>query len=482
MYYIISQITKYIITLLALIYSFECFFVFRYKSEIERKGIYFRQNVYMVLIHFLSYFTLYMENKDILYLVAFLLQAAVFLLTIFIYGKMYPKANRLIINNMCMLLMTGLVILSRLSFERAMRQFVIMTVALVITGFFPYIIRRFTFFEKLEILFATIGIVALLLVLIFSKTMNGSKLNLTIGGFSFQPSEYVKIIFVFAIACLLRNKPDFRRIAASGVVAAIHVLLLVASKDLGSALIYFVVYFAMLYVATKNIYYYLLGFGCGAIGAIIGYFAFSHVRVRVLAFLDPFGHIEDAGYQVAQSLFAIGTGGWFGMGLGQGAPKTIPVVAADFIFAAIVEELGVIFGICLILICLSCFVMFMNISVRFDDSFYKLIALGLSVAYGFQIFLTIGGVTKFIPLTGVTLPLVSYGGNSVIVTLCMFAIIQGLYITRGRAHKVTRNEIVNPVDGNTEFWDKAFRSAVDEGLKAAVDNPEEYELGEIDDI
>lgn len=423
-----------------------------------------------------------MADKDVAYLLAFFLQEVVLIATIVIYARVYPKANRLIVNNMCMLLMIGFVILSRLSLDRAMRQFAIVTIALIVTGFFPYIIKRYTFFNKLEVIFVCVGIAALVFVLVFSKTMNGSKLNITVGNLSFQPSEYVKIIFVFAIACILRNKPDLRRIIFSAVIAAIHVLLLVASKDLGSALIYFVVYFAMLFVATKNIYYYLMGLGFGAIGAVIGYFMFSHVRVRLLAFLDPFGHIEDAGYQVAQSLFAIGTGGWFGMGIGQGAPKTIPVVAADFIFAAIVEELGVIFGICLILICLSCFVMFMNISVRFDDSFYKLIALGLSVAYGFQIFLTIGGVIKFIPLTGVTLPLVSYGGNSVIVTLCMFAIIQGLYITRGRAHKITPNEVHNPVDGNTEFWDKAFRSAVDEGLKAAKDNPEEYELGEIDDI
>ena len=156
------------------------------------------------------------------------------------------------------------------------------------------------------------------------------------------------------------------------------------------------------------------------------------MRVRVTAFLDPMGNITDAGYQIAQSLFAIGTGGWLGMGIGQGAPDTIPVVAADFIFAAICEELGVVFGMCLILLCLSCFIMFMNISMKFDDPFFKLVALGLSVAYIFQVFLTIGGVIKFIPLTGVTLPLVSYGGTSVAVTCCVFAVIQGLYISKGK--------------------------------------------------
>ena len=133
---------------------------------------------------------------------------------------------------------------------------------------------------------------------------------------------------------------------------------------------------------------------------------------------------------MAQSLFAIGTGGWFGMGLFQGSPSKIPVVKKDFIFSAIVEEMGGIFGICLILICLSCFVMFVNISIQLKDEFYQLVALGLGVSYAFQVFLTIGGGIKFIPLTGVTLPLISMGGSSMLSTLMMFAVIQGMYILR----------------------------------------------------
>ena len=133
---------------------------------------------------------------------------------------------------------------------------------------------------------------------------------------------------------------------------------------------------------------------------------------------------------MAQSLFAIGTGGWFGMGLYQGAPDTIPVAAEDFIFSAISEEMGLIFALCMILVCVSCYVMFLNIAMQLHNMFYKMVALGLGTCYIFQVFLTIGGVTKFIPSTGVTLPLVSYGGSSLVSTLIMFAIIQGLYILR----------------------------------------------------
>ena len=133
---------------------------------------------------------------------------------------------------------------------------------------------------------------------------------------------------------------------------------------------------------------------------------------------------------MAQGLFAICAGGWFGTGLYEGVPDTIPVATQDFIFSAICEELGGIFAICLILVCMSCFLMIVNISMRLSKRFYKLIALGLGTEYAFQVFLTIGGNIKFIPMTGITLPLVSYGGSSIICSVMMFAIIQGLYILR----------------------------------------------------
>ena len=131
---------------------------------------------------------------------------------------------------------------------------------------------------------------------------------------------------------------------------------------------------------------------------------------------------------MAQSLFAIGTGGWFGAGLYQGQPDTIPVSAEDFIFSAISEEMGLIYAMCLILICVSSFLEMMRIAVKIHDRFYQLIVYGIGIMYIFQIFLTIGGGTKFIPLTGVTLPFISYGGSSVMTTMIMFFIIQGIYI------------------------------------------------------
>ena len=221
-----------------------------------------------------------------------------------------------------------------------------------------------------------------------------------------------------------------KKIKTASIVAGAHVLILIASRDLGGAGIFLVTYLVMLYTATKRPILLVGGFAAGALGMVAAYYLFSHVRNRVVAWLDPLSVVDGAGYQVSHSLFAIGTGGWFGSGLYQGMPNKIPVVEKDFIFSAISEELGGIFALCLIFICISCFLMFFNIALKIKEPFYKLIALGLGTVYTTQTFLTLGGVIKFIPSTGVTLPLVSYGGSSCVSTMIIFAIIQGLYILK----------------------------------------------------
>ena len=268
------------------------------------------------------------------------------------------------------------------------------------------------------------------MVLILGQTTYGSKLSFSIAGVTFQPSEFVKLLFVFYVASALYRSSDFFDVFTTAVIAAIHVIVLVCSKDLGSALIFFVVYVLMVYISTGKARYLLIGAAGGGAAAYIAFLAFSHVQVRVQAWKDPWSVIDSAGYQITQSLFAISSGGWFGLGLYNGTPGSIPFVEEDFIFSAIAEELGILFAVCLILVCVSCFVMFMNISVKLKDKFYQLVAFGLGITYIFQVFLTIGGGSKFIPLTGVTLPLISYGGSSVLMTLVMFSIVEGLYIIR----------------------------------------------------
>ncbi len=431
----ITEISKYVIALLMALYAYESFAVFRFQDEERRSGIYTRQNLLMLMVHFSCFMAICFETGDITYLFFYIFQQIVLFATVILFHMIYPGANRLAVNNMCMLLGIGFVILTRLSYEKAVKQFVIAVCSIVLTMIIPFFIRKLKFLKKLTWVYALAGIAALAVVLLLGAYTNGSKISYSVGGVTFQPSEFVKIIFVFFVASALHESASFFEVFTTAVVAGIHVVILVISKDLGSALIFFVVYVLMVFVATRNPLYLLAGTAGGSAAAVIAYQAFSHVQVRVQAWRDPWSEIDSAGYQITQSLFAIGSGGWFGMGLFQGTPNSIPFVEADFIFSAIAEELGIIFAMCVILVSLSSFIMFMDISMKLKDNFYRLIAFGLGVTYIFQVFLTIGGGSKFIPLTGVTLPLVSYGGSSVLTTLIMFAIIEGLCMVKGDEEK-----------------------------------------------
>jgi len=179
------------------------------------------------------------------------------------------------------------------------------------------------------------------------------------------------------------------------------------------------------------------GLGALFVMCIVAYNLFEHIRVRVTAFIDPFSVIDNAGYQLTQSIFAIGTGGLFGTGLTQGYPKSIPVVKSDFVFSAISEEMGGIVALCVMCIYISCFVSFINVATKMKSLFHRLLASGITVMFVFQVILNLGGVTGAIPSTGVTLPLISQGGSSVVAIIIMFSIIQGLYsvntgITKGK--------------------------------------------------
>lgn len=422
----VSEFSKYVITLLIALYTYESFAVFRKKQESDRNGIYTRQNILMFGLHFSCFIVICFETGDITYLFFYVFQQIVLYATVILFRMLYPKTNRLLVNNMCMLLTVGFVILTRLSLGKAIRQFIIVMISLVIALVIPFFVSRFRFLKEWKWIYAAAGIVALGIVLVLGQTTYGSKLSYTIAGLTFQPSEFVKIIFVFFVASALYKAAGFFEVFTTAVIAAAHVIILVCSKDLGSALIFFVVYVLMVVVASRNWLYLLAGVSGGSVAAYLAYRVFPHIQVRVQAFKDPWSVIDSTGYQITQSLFAITSGGWFGLGLFKGTPESIPFVEADFIFSAITEELGLLFALCVILICVSSFVMFMNISMNLKDKFYQLTAFGLGVTYIFQVFLTIGGGCKFIPLTGVTLPFISYGGSSVLTTLIMFSITEGL--------------------------------------------------------
>lgn len=432
MEHIIAELSKYIIVILFALYTFYCFRAFSRKTQEGKASVFRAMRVLTVLFHLLCSAILIMEYKEMKYLILAALQLVFYLGFVKIYEVFYKGLSKLVLNNMMMCIMVGFVMQGRLEYDYAFRQLIMASIALGICLLVPLFIERFTIWEKIAWPYALVGIMLLLLVFVIGVKKYGAMNWISIGGITLQPSEFVKIIYVFFIASLLAKTTRFKNIVAITFMAAIHVVILVLEKDLGAALIYFVTYLVVLYVATMKIGYLVLGFGAGATAAVVAYHLFSHVQTRVLAWSDPWNHIQNEGYQICQSLFAIGTGGFFGMGLGQGLPKSVPVVESDFIFSAIAEEMGVIFAICLILVYISSYIMFVNIAMKMKKKFYKLTAFGLSVVFIFQVFLCIGGVTKFIPSTGVTLPLISYGGSSIITTIIIFSIIQGMYVLNGR--------------------------------------------------
>ncbi len=429
MVHVIVSVSRFTMIMLMAGYTYYCFAALRQNiSEKRQERIYKKQTRLMYGILLNADLVLYLLTRDVRILGLTLCEILLFALTLMIYQKIYDHASKSLVNNMCMLLTVSFIILSRLDLEKAIKQFAYAAAAVVITCFIPILVAKLKVWNKLTYVYGLIGIAALAFVCVAASTTYGAKLSIDIGPVTLQPSEFIKITFIFFTACMLRISTAFPHIVKTTAIAAAHVLILVASRDLGGALIYLVTYLVMLYVATRQPWYMILGILSGALASVAAYALFAHVQDRVIAWRDPLRVIDDQGYQISQSLFAIGSGGWFGAGLGQGMPDKIPVVTTDFVFSAISEELGAVFALCLIFVCISCFLMFFNIAMQIRDRFYKLIALGIGTMYGTQAFLALGGVTKFIPSTGVTLPLVSYGGSSLLSTMILFAIIQGLYV------------------------------------------------------
>ncbi len=437
----VIEFSKYLIAILMALYTFSCFYVFRYREEGRRKGVYIVQSILMLLIQLVCFLDLWVVSRDFQYIFFYIFVQIFLLVALFMVPLIYEEANRLLLNNMCMLLGIGICMISRLSFTKAIRQYVIVLLSMAVSMTVPFLMGRIHFFKKLTWLYAFLGITMLGAVLVLSEVTYGSRISYTLFGVTFQPSEFVKILFLFFLAGALWEKTSFLRICLTAAVAGAHVVILVLSKDLGSALIFYVGFVMVVFVATRNYLYLLAGVAGGGAASYIAFQLFEHVKTRVLAWRDPWTYIDAQGFQITQSLFAVGSGSWFGMGMLKGDPTAIPKVESDFIFSSICEELGVIFGVCLILVCISCFVMMMETAMRIPDRFYQLIVYGIGIMYIFQIFLTIGGGIKFIPLTGVTLPFISYGGSSVMTTMLMFFIIQGIYIRlqqeggRHSAHK-----------------------------------------------
>lgn len=426
------ELIQYLMIMLIGIYTYYSFSIFRYKNKTQQNKAFTALTIIIFLIHFIGYATLLLQIQSMKLVYLYAGEAVMFLLVLLLNRIFYPRLSKLLLRNMLMLLAVGFIVLTRLSYEDAVKQAVIVGGTFIIALFVPFFIMKLQFLGKYGWVYGILGIAVLLVVLIIGRTSFGATNWLSIYGISVQPSEIVKLLFVFSIAALLSEEIKLKRLLFITVMAGANVLILVLQKDLGGALIFFVTFIFMLYAATVRPLYLFTGLLGGSFAAFIAYRLFYHVRVRVIAWQKPFQYIDKEGFQITQSLFAIGTGGWFGMGINRGLPTGIPVVESDFIFSAISEEMGGLFAICIILIYISCFIMMVNISLNQEEGFYRLLSLGFSVMFAFQVILSIGGVIKFIPSTGVTLPFISQGGSSILMIIVMFMIIQGIHI-RGRA-------------------------------------------------
>ena len=286
---------------------------------------------------------------------------------------------------------------------------------------------------------ALAGIVLLVLPAIIGVEVNGAKLWLRFAGFSFQPAEVAKILIVLFLAAYLAEKrevlsvstkrtlgvwlPPAKHLGPLVVMWAVSLVVLVAEKDLGSSLLFFGVFLVMLYAATGRPGYVLVGMGLFSVGATGAYLAFGHVQQRIAIWLDPFADAAGRGYQLAQSLFALAAGRVLGVGIGHGLPGRIPFVETDFIFTAIAEELGLLGGAALIIAYLAFSLRGLATASRARSDVAALVAAGLVATFGLQTFVIIGGVTRLIPLTGITLPFVSYGGSSILSNFILLGLL-----------------------------------------------------------
>lgn len=394
------------------------------------------------LMHITAFLIVAYDKEAITYSVPILAVGAAGLAFIImgnsIAEKVYKGGCPLIWNCVIFLLDISVIMLVRLNFTLAVKQLIWICVGFFATMWLPFCIKMVPKFEKLENVYIILSFLLIISTLLLGSKEYGSINWIYIGSFSFQPSEIVKFLYIFYLASVFRKKVELKQFIITAFLSGLLVILLVFQKDLGSALIFYMTYLVMLYIATSNEALFLSGVGALMLGSVVAYNLFSHVRVRVAAWKNPWADIDSGGYQICQSLFAIGTGGLLGSGLTRGMPLSIPVVSKDFIFAAICEEFGTIFAICLIGVFMLLFIRGMMIAFKCQRRYYSIIAAGFTAMMAFQTFLIIGGVIKLIPLTGVTLPFVSYGGTSILVSILSVSFIQWV---NGYQKAADRNEV-----------------------------------------
>lgn len=337
-----------------------------------------------------------------------------------------------------MLFSIGVVMIFRLNPYEGTRQLFWYLIGVTMFYLTYFILKSFKGWENLTLLYLAGCFFMFFITIVFGFEKYGAKNWANIKGIVFQPSELTKILFIFFIASfetnenLLTSKKlskyhfliEKKKPLTFMVVAYALIGLFFLQKDLGSAVIFFIVYIIFMYIFDYNRYFLAVNLLLAVVGSIMAYLMFSHIRVRFDIWLDPWKSVQDKGYQIVQSLFALASGGFFGTGLRLGRPDLIPVASSDFIFPAIVEEMGAFTGMGIIMLFMILVYRGFKIAMEQNNLFFKYVALGISIMFAFQAVFMIGGVLKLIPMTGITIPFVSYGGSSMVTSFICLGILQ----------------------------------------------------------
>ena len=350
-----------------------------------------------------------------------------------------PGADSAILPIVFVLSGIGITFVSRLAPSLAVNQLLILFVGIFLMIATLVLVKNLDIVKRYKYTFGLIGIVLLLIPMVFGIEIYGSKLWLKIGSFTIQPGEFAKVAIVLFLAGYLSENrellsiadtqimgisvPRLRLLAPLFIVWGVCLLVVVFERDLGSALLFYTIFIMMLYVATGRWSYVIVGFLLLGVGAVGAYSTLSHVQVRFDMWVDPFQDPTGRGMQICQSLFSLADGGLVGTGIGKGMPTYIPVVESDFIFSAIGEEMGLLGGSAVLLLYMLFAVRALTTAARAKSDLTSFICVGLTAAISFQAFLIVGGVTKLIPLTGVTLPFMSQGGSSLLASFIIVALL-----------------------------------------------------------
>ncbi|MDL2318046.1 FtsW/RodA/SpoVE family cell cycle protein [Eubacteriales bacterium OttesenSCG-928-A19] len=337
------------------------------------------------------------------------------------------KADVLLVMIMNFLCGLGIILLYCLSPERGLRQAWIYLLGLVMFIACTMAVRMIRNWKPLCWLMMLGGVLLLLLPVAIGQETNGAKNWFSVPFFgSFQPSEIVKLCLLLVLSQFFSSLRGLRGMLPGLVFAVACLGVLMLQKDLGTALMYYIITLLMYWAASSNLPITALGAAGGVGAAYLGYEMFGHVRTRVAIWQNPWSDALGKGYQLVQALTAIGSGGLLGLGLGLGKSRAIPAYSTDFIFAVLCEQFGILFGLCVVGMYVIIMLRGIAISLQARTPFHALLALGAALFIGLQAFVIIGGVIKLIPLTGITMPFVSYGGTSLVTCMGMIGLLCGV--------------------------------------------------------